>query len=238
MTVRCGIQAAIRPPRIIVIVLVLVALSSGTFASATTALPTLASVHMAPFPATSLASQDSCSMNQYSNPKLPSVYRLDLRGFEVDLIGPIGWTCLISDGNGSGASILMAHSTSFPFGPRGNILLDASANTTDNGANFCPYTSAFPPAFGSCRGHTARPRGEEVQYLYGNATTKSAAVLVADPAGDRTPFSGIATEPTTTVLAAASRGGAYDLACTIDTTLSPFCMTDAARFVTAYEHVP
>jgi hypothetical protein len=203
---------------------------AGTLASASASLPPLTSLHEVKFPPSAASSADSCSIKQYEDTAVPSVYQIDLRGLRVSLLGPVGWTCDIVDGDGSGASIYMGPTKNFPYGSRGEIELDASANTTDNGANFCPYTSAYKPYVGSCHGHMSRPAGEEVKYLFGSATTKSMAVLIADPTGVRTPSTGIAVEPTITVLAVSADGSAHDLVCVIGTKLSPLCVTDASQF--------
>lgn len=206
---------------------------AGSMASAGASLPPLASLHAAKFPPNSAPSSDSCSVTQYEDQKTPSVYRVNLRSLRVSLLGPVGWTCDIVDGDGSGASIHFGPTKNFPYGPQGEIELDASANTTDNGANFCPYTSAYKPYVGSCHGHTSRPRGEEVRYLFGSDTSKSMVVLIADPAGERTPLTGTATAPTITVLAVSSDGTAHDLVCTIGRTLNSMCVTDASQFADA-----
>jgi hypothetical protein len=205
-------------------------LCEGAIASADTSLPPLASLHAAKFPPSSASSPDSCSIKQYEDMNGPSLYRVDLRGLRVSLLGPDGWTCDIVDGDGSGASIHFGPTKNFPYGPGGEIELDASANTTDNGANFCPYTYAYKPYVGGCHGHISRPATEEVKYLFGSATTRSMVVLIADPAGDRTPFSGTATEPTITVLAVSADGSAHDLVCTIGTTMSSIRVTNGSQF--------
>jgi hypothetical protein len=219
--------------RFLAIVGLTMILLTGTTAGASSSLPPLASLHEAKFPPSSSSSSDSCSIIQYENTDVPSVFRVDLRGLRISLLGPVGWTCDIVDGDGSGASILLGPTKNFPYGPTGDMELDASANTTDNGANFCPYTRAYKPYVGSCRGHRSRPVGEEVKYLFGGATSKSMVVLIADPAGDRTPSSGTATEPTITVLAVSGDGTAHDLVCTIGTKLSSLCATDATQFAAA-----
>jgi hypothetical protein len=205
----------------------------GTPASASASVPPLSSLHEARFPPSAASSADSCSIKQYENADYPSVYKVDLRGLRVSLLGPVGWTCDIVDGDGSGATIHLGPTKYFSYGPRGKIELDASANTSDNGANFCPYTSAYKPFVGSCHGRRSRPAGEEVKYLFGSATTKSMVVLIADPAGDRTPFIGRAEEPTITVLAVSNDGSAHDLVCMIGTKLSSLCATDASQFADA-----
>jgi hypothetical protein len=58
-------------------------------------------------------------------------------------------------------------------------------------------------------------------------------VLIADPAGERTPLTGTATAPTITVLAVSSDGTAHDLVCTIGRTLNSMCVTDASQFADA-----
>jgi hypothetical protein len=217
----------------LVIVGLTMILLAGTMASASASLPPLASLHEAKFPPNSDSSSDSCSIKQYKDTGGPSLYRVDLRNLRVSLLGPVGWTCDIVDGDGSGASIHLSPTKNFPFGPQGQIELVASANTSDNGANFCPYTTAYKPFVGSCHGHTARPSGEEVKYLFGSDTTEAMVVLIADPAGDRTPFIGLATLPTMTVLAVSSDGTADDFVCTIGRTLSSWCVTDASQFAAA-----
>lgn len=234
MTIEPGNRYALRTLALVVIATVL---TGGALASAGSSLPPLGSLHAAKFPPSSLPSQDSCSIIQYNEVNVPSVYRVNLRGLHVSLLGPVGWTCDIVDGDGSGASIYMSPTKNFPYGPHGDIELDASANTTDNGANFCPYTSVHKPYVGSCHGHTSRPAGEEVKYLFGSATTKSMVVLVADPAGDQTPSSATALEPTMTVLAVSSDGTAHDFVCTIGTTLNSMCVADATRFGEAIKHL-
>jgi hypothetical protein len=204
--------------------------SGGSMAWAGSSLPPLASLHSAKFPPNSASIVDSCTVKQYQNTKFQSVYLVDLRGLHLSLLGPVGWTCDIVDGNGSGASIHFGPTKKFPYGPTGDIKLNASADMMDNGANFCPYTTTYKPSAGSCHGHTSRPKGEEVRYLFGSAASKSMAVVIADPSGDRTPFSGRATEPTITVLAVTTGGAAYDFVCAIGNKLSSLCVTDATQF--------
>lgn len=220
-----------------VAVALLTVLWSGSVAVARTPLPPLASIAETPIASSPLPSQDSCSIDQYANTALPSLYRLKLRGFILDVIGPVSWTCLIVDANGSGASILISSTRSLANGARGSIILGVNANTSDGGYNFCPYTRFFPPSVGNCEGHSARPHGQGARYLHGSATSTSVVVLVADPSGVRTPSSRLATAPTMTVLAASRRTGAFEMMCTIGTALSPLCMTDAVRFAAAFERL-
>ncbi len=206
-------------------------------ASAGSRLPPLNSIHGAAFPSAGLQDQDSCSMNQYNNSKLPSVFEANVRGFRVNLIGPVMWSCGIEDGDGSGAGIsFTASSVSNPT--KNSILLISSANVVDNGGNFCPYTSEALPSWTSqsCDGKRTRPADEEVKYIYGSSHTKSFVVLVAVPAGVKTPWIGLtAEEPTVTVLATSKVGqGAYTFVCSIGRTISPLCITDAKQFADEY----
>lgn len=225
-------------PFVTVIVTLLLALNSVDATSAPTRLPPLDSVHGAAFPSVGLASQDSCSMNQYGDTRLPSVYRLDLRGFRVSLLGPLMWRCHINDGDGSGAAITFAAPSPSPNPTKNSILVVASADVLDNGGNFCAYTDEVLPSWTSrtCVGHRRRPGDEEVKYLFGGPTTSTFVVLVAVPAGAPTPWLGVvAKEPTIVVLAASKvHSGAYDLVCSIGTSLSPECITDAREFSGEY----
>jgi hypothetical protein len=211
-----------------VIASVCVLLSAGT-ATAGSALAPLTSIHPAPIPSSGLKAQDSCSMSQYSNPKLPSLNRLNLRGFRVNLLSPVMWTCSITDGNGSGAAISLSSPSASPGPTHNSILLIASANVQDNGAMLAWEKS-------QCGGRTSHPRNEEVDYLLGGPHTKSMVVLVAVPRGVVTPWTGVpAVEPTVVVLASsATNEGAFDLVCSVGTTISALCVTDAQQFATAY----
>jgi hypothetical protein len=220
------------------ITLTLSLIGTADIASAGSYLPPINTIHGAPFPSAGLQSQDSCSSNQYNNTNLPSIDRVVLRGFRVNLLSPLSWACQIGDGNGSGATVTIAKSTPSPSATRDSIMLVSSANVLDNGGDFCAYTRANMPSWSSefCRGRRERPSNEEVEYLHGGPNSKSFVVLVAVPAGVTTPWIGqVAKEPTVTVLAAsAASPGAFDLVCSVGTTISPICITDAKQFAAAY----
>jgi hypothetical protein len=220
-------------------VIVLLTLVAGTdVVSAGSSLPPLSSIQGTAFPSSGLQSQDSCSSNQYNDSSLPSIDKVDLRGFRVNLLGPLTWSCQIGDGNGSGAAITFGETTPVSSPTKDSITVVSSANVLDNGGDFCAYTRVSMPSWspGSCRGRRGRPTGEEVKYLRGGPDSKSFVVLIADPAGLITPWAGqVAKEPTITVLAAsATSQGAFDLICSIGTKLSSMCITDANQFASAY----
>lgn len=227
--------ASIVWPIFAVISLVLT-LSFSSVSWAATSLPPLSSFSNVPVPPGGIRAQDSCFEVQYGDTTLPGVFQVNLRGLAVTFIGPTGWNCVIADGNGSGATVSMAFTKGFSYGPQGMIQLHVSASVFDNGANFCPYTTALASMLGGCHGRAARPLGEEVQYLYGDGRSNAFAVLVADPKGAPTPYSGVATTATATVLAASRNGAAYDFVCTFGSTLSKMCITDARQFATSFSH--
>jgi hypothetical protein len=220
-----------------VVALVPLAIPSG-LASAGVPLAPLRSIHPTAMPSSRLKSQDSCSLSQFSNPKLPMRARVDLRGFRVNLISPVMWNCGITDGNGSGAAVSVSYPSVRPNPTRNSILLISSANVQDNGGDFCAYTDTAMPSWEKvqCRGRTHHPGDEEVKYLFGGPHSKTMVVLVAVPSGVVTPWTGIpAVRPTVVVLASSStHQGAFDLVCSVGTTLSAMCITDAHQFAAAY----
>jgi hypothetical protein len=189
-------------------------------------------------PSQVLKSQDSCSLNQYDSLTLPGLARVDVRGFRVNLVSPVMWNCEITDGNGSGAAVSLANPNVAPSPTRDSILLIASANVQDNGGDFCAYTDAAMPSWeeNQCGARSSHPSNEEVKYLFGGPHTKTMVVLVAVPSGVVTPWTGVpASQPTIVVLASSkTHQGAFDLVCSIGTTISPLCLTDANQFEAAY----
>jgi len=209
-------------------------LATASSAQARSGLAPISSIHATPFPPAATASQDSCTVRQFDNPTLPGVYELVVRGFDVALLAPAGWSCRIVDANGSGASIRLNAPAGALASSRGSIALDVSGTALDSGVNFCPYWRRFTPAAGSCRGHDQRPAGEEVAYLSGTAASSRVAFLVADPAGADTPLAQRVNTPTITVVGATLGGPVYDLRCAVGATLSPMCVSDARRLASAF----
>jgi hypothetical protein len=189
---------------------------------------------------------DTCSVAQPASDRIAhSVYDVSLRGgASMILEAPSGWTCGIQDAYGSGGGVSIASNGNEPgyVLTKGSIHIDATATISDSGLNFCPYSTyfdkdyAYPPNY--CKLNSARPKGEEVRYLYGGSTSSRAIVLVADPPDTKTPAGVTSKYATVTVLAASGQSGTASMICSIGTTLSQDCISDAYGFAAGVEKGP
>jgi hypothetical protein len=189
---------------------------------------------------------DTCRVGQPATDRIVnSIYDISLRGgTSMILVAPAGWTCGIQDGYGSGGGVVITSSGNEPgyVFTKGSIQVIATATIGDSGLNFCPYSTYFgkdytyPPNY--CKLKSARPKGEEVRYLYGDSTNSRVIVLVADPPDTTTPAGTKWKYATVTVLAASGQSGSWSMICSIGTALSQDCISDAYGFAAGLEKGP
>ncbi len=178
---------------------------------------------------------DSCLSTNVTTLSGLTTFLLNVRNLTATLQSPTASTCVVVDGDGSGASIELNATGDDGSQHRGHIVVATSACVGCNLSELCHYSTFYSHEAASsqypCEGGT--PSGEVVRYLTGSRTSNGVTILVTDPAGSQAPLS-FSSEPypQTTVLHMDANNVLSSYYCYAASSLS-YCGANVSPFVHA-----